>query len=57
MALVDQHLKKPPPQISRNRDWVPHAVDSILAKAMAKTPGKRYDSCVEFISLIGRALS
>lgn len=57
MALVDQHLNKPPPRISRNRDWVPHAVDSILAKAMAKTPGKRYDSCVEFVSLISRALS
>jgi serine/threonine-protein kinase len=57
MALVDQHLKRSPPRISRNRDWVPHAVDSILAKAMAKTPGKRYDSCVQFISLISRALS
>jgi serine/threonine-protein kinase len=35
---------------------MPHAVDSILAKAMAKTPDRRYDSCSDFVSLIARAL-
>jgi serine/threonine protein kinase len=55
-ALIDQQLKKPPPRISDKIDWIPHAVDSILAKAMAKTPENRYDSCTEFISLIVHAL-
>lgn len=57
MALVDQHLTKAPPQISRKIAWVPHAVDSILAKALAKTPDYRYDSCSEFVSHIVRALT
>jgi len=57
MGLIDAHLNSPPPRISRKRDWVPHAVDSILAKAMAKDPVKRYVSCVEFVSLIARALT
>jgi len=56
MGLIDQHVNKPPPRISPKRDWVPHAVDSILAKAMAKDPDKRYVSCAEFVSLIIRAL-
>jgi serine/threonine-protein kinase len=56
MGIVAAHLNKAPPRISRNRDWVPHAVDSILAKAMTKTPDRRYDSAGEFISLIARAL-
>jgi serine/threonine protein kinase len=56
MALVDAHLNRQPPKVSRSVDWVPHAFDSILAKAMAKSPESRYVSCVEFIGLVTRAL-
>jgi serine/threonine-protein kinase len=56
MALVDAHLYRPPPRISREIAGVPHAFDSILTKAMAKSPESRYDSCTEFVSLITRAL-
>ncbi|MBN3458082.1 serine/threonine protein kinase [Mycobacterium sp. DSM 3803] len=55
-GMVDHQLHTPPPKISRQLPWVPHAVDSILAKAMAKRPDSRYDSCTEFIKLITRAL-
>jgi len=56
MALVDAHLNSPVPKYSRRVDWVPRAFDSILAKAMAKSPDLRYQSCAEFISLVTRAI-
>jgi serine/threonine-protein kinase len=54
--LVDEHLNSPPPKLSRKIDWLPHAFDSIMAKALAKTPDNRYQSCSEFVALITRAL-
>jgi serine/threonine-protein kinase len=57
MTLIDDHLNRPVPRYSRRIDWIPHAFDSILAKAMAKDPDLRYDTCSEFVSLITRALS
>lgn len=56
MALVDAHVNSPVPKYSRRFDWMPRAFDSILAKAMAKTPELRYRSCSEFVSLVTRAI-
>ena len=56
MALMDAHLNRPMPKYSRRIDWLPRAFDSILAKAMAKTPDLRYESCSEFVALITRAI-
>ena len=56
MGLVDEQLHSPPPKLSRKIDWLPHAFDSIMSKALAKTPDNRYESCSDFISLITRAL-
>ena len=56
MALVDEQLHSPPPKLSRKIDWLPHAFDSIMSKALAKSADNRYESCSEFISLITRAL-
>jgi serine/threonine-protein kinase len=56
MGLVDEHLHSPPPKLSRKVDWVPHAFDSIMSKALAKGPDSRYESCAELIALIARAL-
>jgi serine/threonine-protein kinase len=56
IGLVDEHLNSPPPKLSRKIDWLPHAFDSIMAKALAKTPDNRYQSCSEFVALITRAL-
>ena len=56
MGLVDEHLHSLPPKLSRKIDWVPHAFDSIMSKALAKTPDNRYESCSEFVSLITRVL-
>ncbi|AGB25383.1 protein kinase family protein [Mycobacterium sp. JS623] len=54
--LMDEQLHKQPPTLSRKIEWLPHAFDSIMSKALAKTPDNRYDSCAEFIALITRAL-
>lgn len=56
-ALADAHLHSPVPRYSRRIAWIPHAFDSILAKAMAKDPDARYETCGEFITLITRALT
>jgi serine/threonine protein kinase len=56
MGLMDEHLHSPPPKLSRKIDWVPHAFDSIMSKALAKGPDSRYESCSEFVTLIVRAL-
>ena len=37
-ALMDEQLHAQPPKVSRKFDWLPHAFDSIMAKALAKSP-------------------
>jgi serine/threonine protein kinase len=56
LGLIGAHLNKAPPRRSREIDWLPRVFDSILAKAMAKAPENRYQSCRELMSLITRAL-
>lgn len=56
MDLIDEHLHRPPPRFSRRIAWLPHAFDAIVAKALAKDADNRYQTCVEFVSLISRAL-
>jgi serine/threonine protein kinase len=56
MALVDDHLNRRPPRISDSNSRIPRAVDPIIAKAMAKSPESRYDSCSQFVSLLTHAL-
>ena len=56
MGLVDEQLNDPPPKLSRKVDWLPHAFDSIMAKALAKDPDIRYESCSDFIAVLTRSL-
>ena len=63
VGLIDAHLHREPPRFSRvshpNRDPdldLPRAFDSIMAKALSKTPSDRYQSCREFVALLNRAL-
>ncbi|NOP98171.1 serine/threonine-protein kinase [Mycolicibacterium fortuitum] len=56
MALIDHQLYSQPPRISQRCNWIPLAADSIIARAMAKDPERRHDSCAEFLSQITEVL-
>lgn len=47
-------LHNPPPRPSHHIDWLPRAFDSVLAKALAKSPTERYQSCTELVALLTR---
>ncbi|MEV6275894.1 protein kinase [Nocardia sp. NPDC051832] len=56
-AVIQGHLQQPPPPVSALRPDLPQALDQVLGRALAKRPGDRYDSCVEFAAAVQRALS
>ena len=55
-ALIYAHLSVPPPSLVSRRPDLPAAVDQVVAKAMAKTAEKRYDSCGDFADALRDAL-
>ncbi len=55
-ALIYAHLAVPPPSLVSLRPDLPAAVDQVVAKAMAKTAEKRYDSCGDFADALRDAL-
>ncbi|MGW2564164.1 serine/threonine-protein kinase [Streptomyces sp. NPDC001514] len=50
MALLWAHQYDQPPPLSEKRPGASQALDDVLAKALAKVPDDRYDSCLEFVS-------
>ncbi|WP_067463825.1 serine/threonine-protein kinase [Nocardia amamiensis] len=57
VAVIQGHLSAPPPPVSRLRPGLPVALDAVLAKAMAKYPADRFDSCAEFAAAAWQALT
>ncbi|WP_040782014.1 serine/threonine-protein kinase [Nocardia pneumoniae] len=57
VAVIQGHLSAPPPPVSRLRPGLPAALDAVLAKAMAKHPADRFDSCTEFAAAAWQALT
>ncbi|MEV0765565.1 protein kinase [Nocardia sp. NPDC050435] len=55
--VIQGHLQSPPPALSSTRPGLPYALDGVLAKAMAKRPDDRYNSCSEFAAAAQRALT
>ncbi|MEW2166797.1 serine/threonine-protein kinase [Streptomyces sp. NPDC007084] len=55
MALLWAHQYDQPPALSSKRPGIPDAVDAVLAKALAKSPDDRYDSCLAFVSALRAA--
>jgi serine/threonine protein kinase/DNA-binding beta-propeller fold protein YncE len=41
-AVLHAHLNEPPPKPTEKRPELPPAIDAVVAKAMAKSPGERY---------------
>jgi serine/threonine protein kinase len=56
MAVLYAHLSAPPPRVTAIRPDLPEAVDAVNAKAMAKAPEDRYDSCGDFADALREAL-
>ncbi|TCJ99811.1 serine/threonine-protein kinase [Nocardia alba] len=47
-AVVAAHLTKPVPSASAVVAALPPGIDAVIARAMAKAPDERFDSCEEF---------
>ena len=48
-ALLWAHLVEPPPPVTATRPELPAAVNAVVARAMAKDPEDRYESCEELL--------
>ena len=56
LAVLWTHLQEPPPKASEGDPQLPAAVDAVFAKAMAKEPGERPDTCGELVDATREAL-
>ncbi len=56
LSVMAAHLHAPPPSLAARRPDLPGAADQVMAKAMAKSPADRYDSCGEFAEALRQAL-
>jgi serine/threonine-protein kinase len=57
LALLWAHQYDTPPPATELRPQLPQAVDTVLARALSKTPQERYDSCLEFVAALRAACS
>jgi serine/threonine protein kinase/DNA-binding beta-propeller fold protein YncE len=55
-AVMYAQLYDPPPPLSRYRQGLPPSVDAVFARALAKTPAERFNSCREFADAVRTAL-
>jgi serine/threonine protein kinase len=56
MAVLFAHAHAEPPLLTATRPDLPAAVDAVLARGLAKRPGRRYDSCGDFADALREAL-
>lgn len=55
MALLWAHQYDQPPPLTDTRPDLPVHVDTVFAKALAKSPDDRYDSCLAFVTALRAA--
>jgi len=56
MQVMLAHLQAPVPSLAARRPDLPATADSVLARAMAKAPGERFQSCGQFVGALREAL-
>ncbi|WHU47976.1 protein kinase [Gordonia sp. L191] len=54
--VIAAHLSSAPPAVSSLRPGTSAALDEVMHRALAKTPGDRFGSCGELAEQLGRAL-
>ncbi|GHE04801.1 serine/threonine-protein kinase [Streptomyces alanosinicus] len=57
LELLWAHQYDPPPALGERRPDIPAALDEVLARALAKAPDDRYDSCLEFVGALRDAVA
>jgi len=55
-AMIGAHLTEPPPRPSVTRPGLPAGFDAVLARAMAKEPSERFESCGDMMRAARAAL-
>jgi tRNA A-37 threonylcarbamoyl transferase component Bud32 len=55
LAVMWAQVSAPPPSARQLRPELPPEVDEVLAKALAKSPGDRYATCLEFAAALRAA--
>jgi serine/threonine protein kinase len=56
LAILMAHATAPPPVLSERRPQLPKASDSVMARALAKTPDARYPTCQDFTEALRQSL-
>ncbi|GII60126.1 hypothetical protein Skr01_02110 [Sphaerisporangium krabiense] len=57
LALLYAHVSHDPPPLTPYRTDLPHAVNRVMGRALAKSPGERYATCREFVTALRDAIS
>ena len=55
-AITYAHLHDEVPALTSRRSWLPTALNSVFAKALAKDPSARYGSCTEFVAIVAKIM-
>jgi CheY-like chemotaxis protein/predicted Ser/Thr protein kinase len=56
LAIIQAHLKEPPPRITEVRPDLPPALAHVLGRAMAKDPADRFPAASDFAAALATAL-
>ena len=55
LAIMWAQISASPPAVTSMRPGLPGALDPVLARALAKAPAERYQTCLEFAAALRRA--
>ena len=57
IVVMWAHLRDEPPAVTTERPDLPAALDAVIARAMAKAPAERYESCTAMVQAVGDAVA